>query len=202
MPLSFRGSDEKERPIDLHFDWDRKRVTGTAKEHAVDASCRRSAGSDVAADRLAAQSRERQPAEQCALVDGAARSRNTRCARRQRQIETALGKLDTIVYTSKRAGSDRLLRSWVAPALGYLPVKAERDPRKKVEFTCTIESVDRAEKGLDHARRRTAPSNFLHQVFGSVTPFWPWYLPPRSLYEVSQTSSDSKNSTCATPSLA
>src|SRR5689334_13778742 len=39
-------------------------------------------------------------------------------------------------------------------------------------------------------------------IFGSVTPRWPWYLPPRSLYEVSQTSSDSKNTTCATPSFA
>src|SRR3546814_19634347 len=29
------------------------------------------------------------------------------------------------------------------------------------------------------------------QVFGSVTPRWPWYLPPLSAYEVSQTSSDS-----------
>src|SRR5690606_37232159 len=43
-----------------------------------------------------------------------------------------------------------------------------------------------------------------HQVRGSVTPRWPWYLPPRSLYEVSQTSSGAawKNSICATPSLA
>ena len=40
------------------------------------------------------------------------------------------------------------------------------------------------------------------QIFGSVTPFCPWYFPPRSLYEVSQTSSDSKKITCATPSLA
>ena len=39
-------------------------------------------------------------------------------------------------------------------------------------------------------------------IFGSVTPCCPWYLPPRSLYDVSQTSSDSKKITCATPSLA
>jgi hypothetical protein len=39
-------------------------------------------------------------------------------------------------------------------------------------------------------------------VFGSVTPRCPWYLPPRSLYDVLHTSSDSKNSICATPSLA
>ena len=40
------------------------------------------------------------------------------------------------------------------------------------------------------------------QIFGRVTPCCPWYFPPRSLYEVSHTSSDSKNTTCATPSLA
>ena len=40
------------------------------------------------------------------------------------------------------------------------------------------------------------------QVLGRVTPRWPWYLPPRSLYEVSQTSSLSKNSTWAQPSPA
>ena len=39
-------------------------------------------------------------------------------------------------------------------------------------------------------------------IFGNVTPCCPWYFPPRSLYEVSQTSSASKKITCATPSLA
>ena len=37
---------------------------------------------------------------------------------------------------------------------------------------------------------------------GSVTPRCPWYLPPRSLYDVSHTSSASMNSTCAQPSPA
>jgi hypothetical protein len=36
---------------------------------------------------------------------------------------------------------------------------------------------------------------YLAQAFGNVTPCCPWYLPLRSLYEVSQTSSLSKNST-------
>ena len=45
-----------------------------------------------------------------------------------------------MVYTSKRAGSDRVTRTWVAPALGYLPVKAERVTDDKVEFTMQIES--------------------------------------------------------------
>ena len=44
------------------------------------------------------------------------------------RIETALGELDTVVYMSKRANSDRFTRTWVAPALGYLPVKARERP--------------------------------------------------------------------------
>ena len=59
------------------------------------------------------------------------------------KIETGLGKLDTVIFTSKRAGGDRVTRTWVAPALGYLPVKAERIRKNKLEFTMLIESVDR-----------------------------------------------------------
>jgi hypothetical protein len=59
------------------------------------------------------------------------------------QVETALGKLDTVIYTSKRANSDTLTRTWVAPALGYLPVKAERVKNGKVLFSIRIESVDK-----------------------------------------------------------
>ena len=51
-----------------------------------------------------------------------------------------------------------------------------------------------------HASRRSVILN--SYILGSVTPCCPWYLPPRSLYEVSHTSSLSKNSTCAMPSLA
>ena len=58
------------------------------------------------------------------------------------EIDTALGRLETVIYTSKRAGGDRLTRTWVAPALGYLPVKAERIRGNKVEFSILIESVD------------------------------------------------------------
>jgi len=39
-------------------------------------------------------------------------------------------------------------------------------------------------------------------IIVNVTPVWPWYLPPRSRYDVSQGSSDSRNTICATPSFA
>src|SRR5688572_28412637 len=36
QPLTFRGVDEKDREIRLDFDWANQRVTGVAKNHAVD----------------------------------------------------------------------------------------------------------------------------------------------------------------------
>jgi len=50
----------------------------------------------------------------------------------------------------------------------------------------------------------SAPESRPAQILGSVTPTCPWYLPPRSRYDVSQTSSasHSRKITCATPSLA
>ena len=55
--------------------------------------------------------------------------------------------------------------------------------------------------GFEPLRRAEARAAGI-QILGSVTPCCPWYFPPRSLYDVSHTSSDSKKITCATPSLA
>jgi hypothetical protein len=144
VPISFRGSDEKERPIELQFDWTRKRVTGQAKGHAVDlelhdgsqdpmslqiASLRALASGDLL-DRVWLVDSDK-------VKDYELRREGTA------QLETALGKLDTVVYTSRRANSEQLTRTWVAPALGYLPVMAERVKNGKVMFSIKIESVDK-----------------------------------------------------------
>jgi len=60
------------------------------------------------------------------------------------RITTELGELDTVIYSSRRTGdTESLTRTWVAPALGYLPVKAERIKGKKVLITLLIQTVDR-----------------------------------------------------------
>lgn len=143
VPLNFRGSDEKERPIDLTFDWAGKRVTGTAKDHAIDITI-----PDDAQDPMSLQiaslrdlAKGTIPAT-VSLVDGDGKLKEYELRQEgSARLETALGSLDTIIYTSRRAGSDRVTRTWVAPALGYLPVKAERVRGKKTEFTLLIDSV-------------------------------------------------------------
>ena len=59
------------------------------------------------------------------------------------RIRTALGELDTVVYASHRPGSDRITRIWLAPALGFTPVQAERRRGSKLEWSMQIRSLRR-----------------------------------------------------------
>jgi|SRR5208337_3121563 len=59
------------------------------------------------------------------------------------RIGTALGALDTVIVSSRRAGNDRILRMWFAPSLGYLPIQAERSRDGKLEFAMRIKSLKR-----------------------------------------------------------
>jgi hypothetical protein len=145
VPLSYRGSDEKERPIDLTFDWTRKRVTGTAKSNAVDLEIPGTAQDPMSLQIAALRDLVKGNLQSSVtLVDGDGKLKEYELRQEGKvEIDTALGTLETIIYTSRRVGSDRLTRTWVAPALGYLPVKAERMRKGKVEFTLRIESVDK-----------------------------------------------------------
>jgi hypothetical protein len=145
VPLSYRGSDEKERPIDLTFDWSRKRVTGTAKGNAIDLEVPETAQDPMSLQIAALRDLVKGNLQgSVTLVDGDGKLKEYELRQEGRtEIDTALGTLQTIIYTSRRVGSDRLTRTWMAPALGYLPVKAERIRKSKVEFTLRIESVDK-----------------------------------------------------------
>jgi len=144
VPMMFQGSDEKERPINLTFDWPKKRVTGVAKEKPVDLEL-----PDGAQDAMSLQiaSLRNLASGKLAgtvwMIDATKLKEYELHQEGNARIETALGELDTIVYTSKRHNSENLTRTWVAPALGYLPVKAQRVDGKKVLITLLIQTVDR-----------------------------------------------------------
>jgi hypothetical protein len=144
VPATFEGMDEKDRPIKLNFDWQNKRVTGVAKEKPVDLELPEGAQDamslQIASLRNLASGNLRGSAW---MIDANKLKEYELQLEGEARIETALGELDTIVYVSKRANSDRLTRTWVAPALGYLPVKAQSIRGKKVEVTLLIQAVDR-----------------------------------------------------------
>jgi hypothetical protein len=144
VPSTFEGMDEKDRPIKLNFDWENKRVTGVAKEKPVDLAL-----PDGTQDAMSLQIASLRNLASGALkgtvwmIDANKLKEYELQMDGNARIETALGELDTVIYSSKRANSDRLTRTWVAPALGYLPVKAQSIRGKKAEVTLLIQSVDR-----------------------------------------------------------
>jgi hypothetical protein len=60
-------------------------------------------------------------------------------------LQTDIGTFDTIVVSSRHFANDRrVLRMWFAPALGYVPIQAERTRDGKLEFATRIKSLTRA----------------------------------------------------------
>jgi Protein of unknown function (DUF3108) len=61
------------------------------------------------------------------------------------QLATDIGIFDTIIVSSRHFANDRrVLRMWFAPALGYVPLQAERTIDGNLEFAMRIQSLTRA----------------------------------------------------------
>ncbi len=60
------------------------------------------------------------------------------------RLKTAVGEVDTVIYSSTREGSTRVSKLWYAPSLGYTPVRGEQLRRGKVETVLTITSLKRS----------------------------------------------------------
>ena len=59
-------------------------------------------------------------------------------------LKTEIGTFDTVIVASRHTANDRrVLRMWFAPALGWVPVQAERTRDGKLEFAMRIKSLNR-----------------------------------------------------------
>ncbi len=56
----------------------------------------------------------------------------------QATLDTPLGKLHTILYTSHAPGSDRTTYLWLAPALEYMPARAEQRVKGSTQLSLEI----------------------------------------------------------------
>lgn len=69
------------------------------------------------------------------------------------RIRTALGEIDTVIVSSRRAGGNRILKMWFAPALGFVPVLAERSRDGKLEFAMKIKTLQSSAAATSAAAR-------------------------------------------------
>ena len=148
QPLKFRGDDgtsDDSRDISLDFDWPHNRVTGVAERRKVQLDLRAGAQDDLSAQiyTMLDLARGAKLPPSFFVVD---KDEIKEYGYRQEgsvRLRTAVGDVDTIVVSSQRKGSPRTLRTWFAPSLGYVPVKAERTRDGKVEFSMVIRNLKR-----------------------------------------------------------
>jgi hypothetical protein len=147
-PLSYTGDDgssDTDKDVSLKFDWTAMRVTGTAENKPV----------DVALTPGVQDSLSVQVALMCALavhespksfqlIEKSEIKEYQYTHEGNATLETPAGKLDTVVYTSQRKGAKRLTRLWIAPSLGFLPVRAEQVNKGKRELQLQLKSVERS----------------------------------------------------------
>jgi hypothetical protein len=138
------GSESTEKDVSLKFDWTAMRVTGVAEQKPVDAAL-----TPGVQDSLSVQ-----VALMCALAVGESPKSFQLIDKNEVKeyqythegnatLETPAGRLDTVIYTSQRKGAKRLTRLWIAPSLGYLPVRAEQVNKGKRELQLQLKSVER-----------------------------------------------------------
>lgn len=148
VPLSYRaddGSSRTDRDVSLEFDWVQGRVTGTAERHPVDVALEPGIqdGMSVQIALMRELAAGRDP-QRFLLIDKSQVKEYLYAREGTARIDTALGPLDTVIYRSQRPNSDRITRMWHAPALGYVPVRAERVRGGRIEFQMKIRKLERS----------------------------------------------------------
>ncbi|HJY42380.1 MAG TPA: DUF3108 domain-containing protein [Steroidobacteraceae bacterium] len=139
------GKSSKAKDGELHFDWSRNTVTGTVEGEPVNLTAEPGTQdrSSIQIAVTTALLRGVEPGT-IALIDDNRIKRYVYTKKEQATVDSALGKLDTVIYESTReGGSSRTSRFWMAPSLEYLPVRAEQIRKGKVETVMVLQKVDR-----------------------------------------------------------
>lgn len=152
-PISYRaddGSSKTDRDIDLDFNWHDLTVTGVAENKPVKVTLKPGAQDSLSVQiaLMIELSAGRSP-EHFWLVDKDELKDYAYAREGTTTMSTPLGKMDAVIYTSTRmgvppGGSTRVTRFWLAPSLGYLPLRAEQMRNGKREFALSIRSLTRS----------------------------------------------------------
>jgi hypothetical protein len=146
-PVSYAGDDgssDTDRDVSLKFDWTAKRITGKAEDRPVDLPLDPGVqdGLSVQIALMCELARGHSP-ESFKLIDKDEVKEYQYTREGEAKLDTSLGKLDTVIYRSQKQGSSRYTRLWIAPSLGYLPVRAEQAKRDKRELQLLIRALER-----------------------------------------------------------
>lgn len=138
------GTSKRDKDIDLEFDWRRMRATGTSEQKPVDVPLQPGTQDALSGQVSLMMELSAGRSPQGFLLFDKTEVKEYRYVREgTATLDTPLGKLETVIYHSERTGSSRITRLWLAPSLGYLPVRGEQLRNGRREFGLAIRSVKR-----------------------------------------------------------
>lgn len=142
-PEKYRAEDGS-ATVNLDFDWSTRRARGTSEKKPVELNLK-----DGTQDVMSIQVevmldlKNGDLPKSFQILDKDELKEFVYSQEGTARIRTALGELDTVIVSSRRAGNNRVLRMWFAPSLGFVPVQAERTRDDKLEFAMRIKSLKR-----------------------------------------------------------
>ena len=143
QPLHFVATGSGRRhDADVTFDWDSGRATGVYEGAKVDLAIHPGVQDDMSVQiaMLAQLLQGHMPETVMEINRDSVREYDYRRAGEQ-LLDTALGRVDTVVYVSSHAGSPRTTSFWCAPSLGYIPVQVQQKRLNAIEWTMRIRSL-------------------------------------------------------------
>ena len=145
LPQSFKSSGgDAAKSIELKYDWQGHRVTGTYEKTKVDLPLTPQVQDDgsvqlgLIVELLAGRT---PPSVQ--LIDKNSVREYQFSRDGEATIKTSLGEVHTVVFKSQKKNSPRITRFWCAPDHGYIPMRVQQKKDDDVQWTLEIQSLKR-----------------------------------------------------------
>jgi hypothetical protein len=145
LPQSFKSSGgDAAKSIDLNYNWQSHRVTGTYEKTKVDLPLTPQVQDDgsvqlaLIVDLLAGRT---PPTVQLIDKNSVREYEFTRDA--EETINTPMGEVKTVVFKSQKKYSPRITSFWCASGRGYIPMKVQQKKGDDVQWTLEIQSLTR-----------------------------------------------------------
>lgn len=145
MPQSYKSSGgDSAKNIELKYDWQTHKVTGTYEKTKVDLPLTPQVQDDgsVQLGLMVALLAGRTPPT-VQLIDKNSVREYDFSRDGEATIKTPMGDVYTVVFKSQKKYSPRITRFWCAPDRGYIPMKVQQTKGDDVQWTLEIQSLTR-----------------------------------------------------------
>jgi hypothetical protein len=145
LPQSYRSEGgDAAKAVNLNYDWQTHRVTGTYEGTAVDLPLTPQVQDDASVQlALMAELVAGRTPPSLKLIDKNEVREYKFTREGDATVQTPMGAVATIVYRSQKTYSPRITRFWCAPDRGYIPMKVEQTKGDEVQWTLQIQSLTR-----------------------------------------------------------